>query len=216
MVLLLAGMGVVSAANLVSNPSFELPLIAGDFVTCPGGTCPAGQIPQWTIGGNLNIIRLYWTSIDGSQSIDMSGEGARGTLSQMIPTTTNGPYKLKFLMSGNFMCDPTTKQIAVYWDNNPSAIGTETFTRSATWSVSNMEWVEKSMTLPDPVGSPTELRLVDISAGVTNCGVALDNVIVEPLEDSTPVPEFPTIALPAALIVGLIGAVLFIRKSKEN
>lgn len=32
----------------------------------------------------------------------------------------------------------------------------------------------------------------------------------------TPVPEFPLIALPAALIVGLLGAVLFIQKSKEN
>jgi hypothetical protein len=31
-----------------------------------------------------------------------------------------------------------------------------------------------------------------------------------------PVPEFPTMALPAALIVGLIGAVLFIKKTKED
>jgi len=31
-----------------------------------------------------------------------------------------------------------------------------------------------------------------------------------------PTPEFPTMALPAALLVGLIGAVLVIQKSKEN
>jgi len=30
------------------------------------------------------------------------------------------------------------------------------------------------------------------------------------------VPEFPTAALPAALVVGLVGAVMFIRKTKEN
>ncbi len=30
------------------------------------------------------------------------------------------------------------------------------------------------------------------------------------------VPEFPTVALPAALVVGLIGVVLFIQKTKEN
>jgi hypothetical protein len=30
-----------------------------------------------------------------------------------------------------------------------------------------------------------------------------------------PVPEFPTVALPAALIIGLLGAVLFIQKSKR-
>jgi hypothetical protein len=35
--------------------------------------------------------------------------------------------------------------------------------------------------------------------------------------DKTPnIPEFPTVALPAAFIVGLIGAVLFIKKTKEN
>ena len=31
-----------------------------------------------------------------------------------------------------------------------------------------------------------------------------------------PIPEFPTIALPVALVVGLIGAVLFIKSTKEN
>ena len=36
----------------------------------------------------------------------------------------------------------------------------------------------------------------------------------EPTPISTP--EFPTVALPAALLVGLIGAVLFIQRSKEN
>ena len=34
--------------------------------------------------------------------------------------------------------------------------------------------------------------------------------------DSIATPEFPTMALPAALIVGMLGAVLFIQRSKEN
>jgi hypothetical protein len=32
----------------------------------------------------------------------------------------------------------------------------------------------------------------------------------------TPIPEFPAMALPAALIVGMLGAVLFIRRTREN
>ena len=36
------------------------------------------------------------------------------------------------------------------------------------------------------------------------------------IRDPVPTPEFPTMALPAALIVGMLGAVLFIQKSKEN
>jgi hypothetical protein len=34
--------------------------------------------------------------------------------------------------------------------------------------------------------------------------------------DPIPTPEFPTMALPAAFIVGMIGAVLFIQRTKEN
>jgi hypothetical protein len=35
-------------------------------------------------------------------------------------------------------------------------------------------------------------------------------------EDPIPTPEFPTMALPAALIVGMVGAVLFVQRIKEN
>jgi hypothetical protein len=36
------------------------------------------------------------------------------------------------------------------------------------------------------------------------------------IQDSFPSPEFPTMALPAALIVGFVGAILFIKSTKEN
>jgi hypothetical protein len=47
-------------------------------------------------------------------------------------------------------------------------------------------------------------------------GVLLDNVVVDEEENNVPVPEFPTIALPAALIVGILGAVLFIQRTREQ
>ena len=48
-------------------------------------------------------------------------------------------------------------------------------------------------------------------------GVMIDDVSVkcDPI-NPPPVPEFPTMALPAALIVGMLGAVLFIQRNKEN
>ena len=42
--------------------------------------------------------------------------------------------------------------------------------------------------------------------------VILDVRLVQPPS----IPEFPTVALPAALIVGMLGAVLFIKGTKEN
>jgi hypothetical protein len=42
------------------------------------------------------------------------------------------------------------------------------------------------------------------------------NMTVSCEPDAIVTPEFPTLALPAAFIVGLIGAVLFIKSTKEN
>jgi hypothetical protein len=75
------------------------------------------------------------------------------------------------------------------------------------------------MILPAPSGTSTELSFTDISDEISNCGVTLDNIAVTPPKSTNyviPAPEFPGIALPAALIVGLIGAVLFVQKSKED
>jgi hypothetical protein len=216
LVLLVACVGMVSAANLVLNGDFESPLIGGSYVTCPGGTCPVGAITSWTAGNNVNLIRGYWISAGGSaQSIDLSGEGARGSLSQPIPTATAGTYALTYDISGNFDCGPDPKEVQIWWDG--SIVGTQIFPKPVGWSVSNMQWTSMTKQLPDPVGISTELKFVDVSADVTNCGVALDNIVVVADENGgVPVPEFPTVALPAALIVGLLGAVLFIRNTKEE
>jgi hypothetical protein len=42
------------------------------------------------------------------------------------------------------------------------------------------------------------------------------NAVTVVVGGSIPTPEFPTIALPMALIVGMLGAVLFIKRTKEN
>jgi hypothetical protein len=75
-----------------------------------------------------------------------------------------------------------------------------------------MGWEEKTASGLTASGSTT-LRFVDTGSGPW--GPALDDISVE-CTGQTPVPEFPSIALPAAFIVGLIGAVLFIQKSKEE
>jgi outer membrane protein assembly factor BamB len=65
----------------------------------------------------------------------------------------------------------------------------------------------------DTPGKYTVNLTVTNSAG-SNSMVKADYITVE--EGTTPAPEFPTMALPAALIVGMLGAVLFIRRTKEN
>lgn len=42
------------------------------------------------------------------------------------------------------------------------------------------------------------------------------SVSCTPVETQNPVPEFPTLALPVALIIGMLGAVFYIRESRQH
>ncbi|MCK9593625.1 MAG: DUF642 domain-containing protein [Methanoregula sp.] len=212
LVMLLAGVGTVSAA-IVTNGGFEDPALPGEtdyqlnMVT---------GLPGWIIGpGNVDVIKEYWTPSELLQSLDLSG-GTRGTISQTItgldPTET---YQLTFMMAGNPAGLPNEKKVMVYWDNR--AFGPYSFFNTGSTTLNNMGW-EKN-TIPHLTSSGTStIKFEDVSeiTPPPYYGVALDDIVVEVQEDSTPVPEFPSIALPAALIVGLIGAVLVIQKSKDN
>ncbi len=95
--LLLAGVGAVSAANLVQNPGFENPSVGGSFTTLTGN-----GLTDWTIetGGSIDLISGYWLPHSGVQSIDLAGNEP-GKISQTINTVVGGTYTLSFWMAGN-------------------------------------------------------------------------------------------------------------------
>jgi choice-of-anchor C domain-containing protein len=205
LVLLLTCVGAVSA-NLVSNGGFESP---GTF---SGGFQPFAVLTGWSIdSGSIDLINTYWQQGSGSYSIDLAGN-APGTISQILTTTSAAKYDLSFKMAGNPEGAPTIKQVEVFWGGVSQGIFTFDTTGK---SVSSMGWVTKGITGLVAPGASTQLKFVDVSS-TDFYGAALDDIVVEPQQSTTPVPEFPTVALPAALIVGLIGAVLFIQKSKEE
>lgn len=211
--ILLAGIGTVSAAtNLVQNGGFESPgTFTGLWQNLNSGLTP------WNIGpGNIDLIYNisgasgYWRSASGNYSIDLAGS-APGTISQVLSTTPSAKYDLSFSMSGNPDGVPTTKKVEVFW----GGISQGNFTFNTTGHThATMGWIKQIKTGLVATGSTTELMFVDRS-GSDFFGSALDDIVVEQ-ETVVPTPEFPTMALPAALIVGLLGAVLFIRKSKDN
>lgn len=209
--ILLAGIGTVSAAtNLVQNGGFESP---GTFIGIPNGWQNLNSgLPSWNIGpGNIDLIyKNYWEPAPGNYSIDLAGS-APGTISQVLSTTPSAKYDLAFNMSGNLDGLPTIKKVEVFW----GGISQGNFTFDTTGhSHAAMGWEKRVKTGLVASGSTTELKFVDRS-GSDFFGSALDDIVVEQ-ETVVPTPEFPTMALPAALIVGLLGAVLFIRKSKDN
>jgi choice-of-anchor C domain-containing protein len=212
MVLLLASVGAVSA-NLVTNGGFETitPPWTGTYVTLsPVDT----DITPWSIdSGSIDLINSYWQPASGSYSIDLAGN-AKGTIGQDLATTPGGKYDLSFMMAGNPDSTKGIKAVEVFWGG--ASQGTFTFDTTGN-SAGSMGWLPKGKTGLVATGATTKLQFVDVTGGSaisTPYGAALDSISVE--DQTTPIPEFPTMALPAALIVGLIGAVLFIRKSRNN
>jgi choice-of-anchor C domain-containing protein len=210
LVLLITCVGMVSA-NLVTNGGFESPSITGSYTTYSAGD---GALFPWVIeAGSIDLIHGYWQAADADQSIDLAGLYQEGAISQDIPTSDSQSYDLSFAMAGNPDNGPVTKRVQVWWDNN--LIDTYTF-NTAGKTHTNMGWITKhAYNLPGKTASSsTNLTFADVSEAGTAFGTALDQVVV--VEHVIPTPEFPTIALPAGLIIGLIGTVFFIRKSKEE
>jgi hypothetical protein len=209
--LLLACTGAGSAVtNLARNGGFEEPQLGADtgYVECP-----VGIVDNWVIGGaGIDHIRTYWDPSEGIQSIDLSRRG-RGNISQEIPTTAGRSYTLSFDIAGNPDYGLYEKLLLVHWgDQEP--YGPFAFTPSGYPVIGPQGWV--TITLPGLPGyeSTTRLTFEDVSTPSSPCGVALDNIVVTLDETGSevvgsdavvPVPEFPSLALPAGLIIGIIG-----------
>jgi len=210
LVLLLAGVGAVSAA-IVQNGGFETPEAAVPFTSNM-----VSGLTDWTIeSGNIDQIGTLWTSYELEQSIDLSG-CERATIKQSIVTVPDEVYKLSFALAGNTYDAPATKTVEVFWEG--ASQGTFDFDTTG-HSTSAMGW--KIVEIPNLKASTgsTEIKFKDVTPvgeyPSVCVGVALDDIKVDTYTPP-PVPEFPTMALPVALIVGMLGAVLFIQKSKEN
>jgi choice-of-anchor C domain-containing protein len=204
-IVLLACVGVVSAVNLVNNGGFETPPLSSDYAF------NIGSLPGWSITNDIDLIKTYngWTASEGAQSIDLSGS-VRGTISQTITTEIGSTYKLTFSMAGNPEGGQTPKILNVEINDNPAG----SFSFTPTGMPGPGQWQFETITFTAS-STTTKIAFIDATTeGNPACGVALDDIVVEK-QQPIPTPEFPTMALPAALIIGLLGVVLFMQRNKE-
>jgi len=204
LVLLLAGVGAVSA-NIVQNPGFESPDVTVPFVTYESST----NLDGWNVIHIDHCSELLWDAAEGQQSLDLSS-GTTGSISQSLSTTQGDSYDLSFALAGNPAGDPKIKNVEVFWGGVSQGIFT--FDTTGKSYPNNLGWT--TVVVPNLIAPSASTELKFVSLDDTAYGPTLDNVVVD--KHAIPSPEFPSMALPAGLIVGLIGVILFIQKSKDN
>ena len=213
LVLLLACVGAVSA-NLVSNGGFEAPVNTQDWQLYPDGTSGLVWTVEQGLGADPGIIpeleiqqqaAIGLTPYELNQFAELDGN-ANVNISQLISATAGKTYTISFAQACRDAPSENPSLLGVYWG---------TTYLGQTSCTATMAWVPH--TYSPKASSTGQVKLMFVDEGASNSyGVLLDDVAIEEENNNVPVPEFPTVALPAALIVGLLGAVLFIQKSKED
>ena len=228
-VILLACIGAVSAVNLVQNGGFETPEVILDagWAIFPDGWADLKWHVEWANDGTLGYAgipilanaelqdptAIPFAPHSGEQyaeldtdwygpSSSQSGEPANVVISQSLDTLSGQTCHISYWQSCRESDDCT---VQVDWAGTPVSPSTGGPVGS---------WVEH--TFDGTASAPTTISFTDKGLS-DSIGVLIDDISVEcdPI-NPPPVPEFPTMALPVALIVGMLGAVLFIQRNKEN
>jgi len=100
--------GEASAQNLIVNGSFELgpdlpcgwSCLSSQSNDLVGWTIDSGTIDRCNLGGDCPVSEV-WRSIEGLYSLDLSGCGQAGVISQVIPAVPSTRYVLRFQLSAN-------------------------------------------------------------------------------------------------------------------
>jgi hypothetical protein len=236
LVLLLASVGAVSALNLVTNGGFEKPGVTSltKWDIFPSGTPTLDWTVVWTPAdyalspyhgitiptiANLELQKAFTDDgiipQEGNQYAELdtdwnghvgnlAGEPANVKISEDLSTIAGGGYHISYWQRCRAI-EPTCN-LQFDWGAFSASTG-------GVGGVSGV-WTHHEFDLTAP-GTLTTISFTD--TGVPNTyGTLIDNVSVELTRAPPSIPEFPSVALPVALIVGLLGAVLFIKNTKEN
>jgi choice-of-anchor C domain-containing protein len=184
-----------ASLNLVQDGGFEEGTAMGAFSIYDTSINPT--MGGWTVSfGSVNLIRDYWTSAEGKQSVDMAGFPANdGEIQQTISGLIVGQqYLLSFDMAGNPVGGDAIKHLRVTFGSLDKTFEFDVTGRTT----SDMGWVPiVAYILAD--SSTMTLTFRDYA---TEFGSALDNVAL------VAVPETST-AVAGALLLLPFGASAF-------
>lgn len=221
--LLFAG-APVDAQNLISNGSFETPLVpANNFTDFPVGS---GAITSWTVfgpggtevsivGGSFAQLGVTFPAQSGNQWLDLSGNDSTSTegVSQTIATVPGRQYQLSYFIgntTGGGVFGTTSTVVVLV---NGIVAFTDT---NAAISPTTLVWQQFTHTFVAP-GTSTTLAFRSADPGGDNSN-GLDNVVL--IDQGAPPSDIPTLSqaglIGTMVIIGLLAVALMRRRQALN
>ncbi len=172
-----SGIQAGSAPNLIVNGTFDLPVISGNYLGYATGST---AIPGWVIGGsngsttNVWIISArYWQPGPGSkQSLQLTGPGPEGSVTQTVATTPGYTYLLQWEMAGDVTVPALVDKMNVLWDG--TLVEAPTF-KITDQSSTSMGWVHMAIPVK-ATGPKSTVEFVDATKSGNAHGSVLDTV----------------------------------------
>ena len=212
-----------SAQAQIVNGSFETPAISGTFQNFT----PGSSIGAWTVVGNAGTsVTLLTTtysepgngmtafqSLDGVQSLDITGPGNLGTtvgVQQSITTVNGQAYTLSFFVgkaqSSNgspFYSDPTILDLSIDGGARTS------FTNPNAGNSGFLDWKQFTFDFT-ATSTSTSVAFFNGTASGNENEVGLDNITIAPRVAATPEPGA------VSLLAGLgLSAGVFLRRRRK-
>ena len=212
----LAAVGTVSAASLIANGGFEVPVNTASWQIYPDGTpgmvWHAEGIDPAHPGYNDLEIQTQGTlglvPAEGNQYAELDPY-YNVRISQDVNLQKGHTYLLSYAQScrRDDPALPSTLQVTMSVPNAGSVLATTGCNRDGA-----MKWTVHTVSIAPSADGVVSLSFED--KGVSDSyGVLLDDV---KLEDQTiPSPEFPTIAVPVGMILGAVLIVYTLRSRKD-
>ncbi len=198
-VVVLLACGSASAANLVTNGSFEAPdIVGGSYVLYTTGST---AITGWTVigpgGDSVQLTPDTYGGLqadEGRQWLDLTGIYGydKGLRSDAFATTVGATYRISFAVGNYIPFGPSTVGLSIsggpeqLFANRSVAANPKS---PMNWASFSVDWVADA--------TSAQLSFLGRANGAlsNNAGIGLDNVMVEQIR--APVPEPGTYALMA-------------------
>ena len=172
------------------NGGFESPHISNSCCTTIPGN---GTVDPWdVVSGNVNVVNGYYGSQgvdmnpapnlakEGTQYLDLIGEGYAGSISQSFDTVLNQVYTLTFSYSHNIFGGPSVPPLTFSADFSVGDLNNQLLHGSVTHSSgtnTDLNWKTYTGSFVG-TGAPETLNFTNTSPATGNAGIFLDAISV--------------------------------------